>query len=240
MIERYENDDDPLQPRQERTNNGHHVKRSSHLVLGGMVAMGCIILAIVLTRAPTSTSDVSEASYHQKGSSPVTNLVDLTGVTMEGVAQSDQLSPSSSPTSHSVPSAASTLLPSSSPVESPSTPPSAPPTLTQANILLELMASIIDKETISNTGTPQYQAFDWLANRDTIDLIVEEGNPSIDILIQRYALATLYYATGGGSVRNNNTGTWYHDDNWLLGKSHCEWERVVCSGDGLYGLNLGK
>ena len=74
-------------------------------------------------------------------------------------------------------------------------------------------------DAMGTTGTPQNQAFHWLAN-DTF-----QGYYTDEKLIQRYSLATLYYSTNG-QYWTNNSG-WLDDgdecDRWLqpVGAINC-------------------
>ncbi|CAB9512858.1 Leucine Rich Repeat [Seminavis robusta] len=63
-----------------------------------------------------------------------------------------------------------------------------------------------------NRESPQSKAWQWLIeqDRDSLQLL------SIDRIMQKFALATLYFATAGES--------WTHNDNWLNHSIHeCEW-----------------
>lgn len=64
-------------------------------------------------------------------------------------------------------------------------------------------------------------AFEWLAN---------DANYTIDTLIQRYALATLFFGTDGDSWNNNTL--------WLSNADMCEWHKVVCANDSVSELDL--
>ena len=66
--------------------------------------------------------------------------------------------------------------------------------------------------------TPQGQAFQWIVEDDPAQV-----DPCTDPLqiVQRYALATIYFATGGES--------WTSSTAWLTGADECNWEGVVCS-----------
>lgn len=80
------------------------------------------------------------------------------------------------------------------------------------NALVEFLSGIsVDNGTaLSYPGTPQYQAVSWL---------LEKNDPSLwqggQRLIQRYALATLYFALGGK--------LWKHNENWLIDDDECLW-----------------
>lgn len=92
--------------------------------------------------------------------------------------------------------------------------PTPPPTPDGARLeqLLDLYGS-------SDPTSPSYQAITWLALQDTRGLPIEDTWD----LAERYALATLYFATNGN--------TWDSDARWLSGDSQCVWRGVTCDGD---------
>lgn len=70
-------------------------------------------------------------------------------------------------------------------------------------------------------NTPQSQAFNWL--------VAESSSRSLSgtRMIQRYALATLYFATEGNR--------WFVKSSWLSANDECEWfstDQEVCNPDG--------
>jgi len=74
------------------------------------------------------------------------------------------------------------------------------------------MAELMDRR------TPPGSAFQWLVNFDNVDPCEYET------IQQRYALATLYFATiGDGWLTNNST--------WLSDESECVWSGVSCGKD---------
>mmetsp|Transcript_34133 Transcript_34133/g.82115 ORF Transcript_34133/g.82115 Transcript_34133/m.82115 type:complete len:610 (+) Transcript_34133:746-2575(+) len=66
--------------------------------------------------------------------------------------------------------------------------------------------------------SPQGEAFRWIVAADPAQV-----DPCTDPsqVVQRYALATIYYATDGDS--------WTSSTAWLTGANECDWEGVVCS-----------
>mmetsp|Transcript_9818 Transcript_9818/g.21187 ORF Transcript_9818/g.21187 Transcript_9818/m.21187 type:complete len:768 (+) Transcript_9818:80-2383(+) len=95
-----------------------------------------------------------------------------------------------------------------------------------------------------NHASPQYKALDWMAFHDTLE-VVPEDTASTQKAIQRYALAVVYYATGGLN--------WNEQINFLSGTDECSWNDRVngyflgagrCNGYGmittlaLWGNNL--
>ncbi len=95
-----------------------------------------------------------------------------------------------------------------------------------------------------NHSSPQYKALDWMAFQDTLKMIPEDA-ASTQKFIQRYALAVVYYATGGLN--------WHEQVHFLSGMDECSWNDKVngyflgagrCDGYGmittlaLWGNNL--
>jgi hypothetical protein len=76
-------------------------------------------------------------------------------------------------------------------------------------------------EAIKRGGTPQAAAHNWLLEGDPK---VADSTDFVLRMIHRFALATLYYSTGG-----NNT--WVNNYGWLdRGLHECFWDRVTCPG----------
>eukprot|EP00549_Striatella_unipunctata_P015674 CAMPEP_0118696722 /NCGR_PEP_ID=MMETSP0800-20121206/14030_1 /TAXON_ID=210618 ORGANISM="Striatella unipunctata, Strain CCMP2910" /NCGR_SAMPLE_ID=MMETSP0800 /ASSEMBLY_ACC=CAM_ASM_000638 /LENGTH=387 /DNA_ID=CAMNT_0006595917 /DNA_START=120 /DNA_END=1283 /DNA_ORIENTATION=- len=74
---------------------------------------------------------------------------------------------------------------------------------------------------LKRIGTPQYQAFDWLHQNS------EMGDP-IERLQQRYALATLFFATQEIGWKNNTK--WLTESTGAVGddQEECGWFGIVC------------
>ena len=62
-----------------------------------------------------------------------------------------------------------------------------------------------------NDSTPQGKAIWWLAEEDGLEVDPAES----EVLVQRYALAVIFYATGGE--------TWIHKAHFLSNMSVCDW-----------------
>ncbi|GKY92030.1 hypothetical protein MPSEU_000174600 [Mayamaea pseudoterrestris] len=72
-------------------------------------------------------------------------------------------------------------------------------------------AADLNTSVLTKTGTPQFQAIQWLADEDMRRVAI---GPAI---VQRYVLAVMYYALGGAQWSFQQTG-------WLKGKTHeCDW-----------------
>jgi hypothetical protein len=145
---------------------------------------------------------------------------------------------SDSPTFSSAPSSPS------SPVQSPSSPASVPsaPTIAGSptssafeptdDVLLGLLSSVTPNggAALRDSTSPQYQAMEWIRTPNN------QGIYSDRIFLQRYALATLYYSTGGDQ--------WTDSDDWLSETTECDWFSSsslsrICDDDGnIVELNL--
>ena len=85
----------------------------------------------------------------------------------------------------------------------------------------------------SSSSVPQYLAYQWVSSEDQPPFFPEEKR--MEKKTQRFALATLYYATRG-SVWPSNSG-------WLNFASHeCDWFGCNCTTDGtrIKSLRLSK
>eukprot|EP00538_Stauroneis_constricta_P006429 CAMPEP_0119548968 /NCGR_PEP_ID=MMETSP1352-20130426/2766_1 /TAXON_ID=265584 /ORGANISM="Stauroneis constricta, Strain CCMP1120" /LENGTH=725 /DNA_ID=CAMNT_0007594385 /DNA_START=340 /DNA_END=2517 /DNA_ORIENTATION=- len=69
---------------------------------------------------------------------------------------------------------------------------------------------------LSNPQSPQYRAAKWIAEEDTLEIEMD-GDAQHSFFIERYALAVLYYATGGE--------TWKWQMNFLKPTSVCNWNQ---------------
>jgi hypothetical protein len=88
------------------------------------------------------------------------------------------------------------------------TPVPVPPSVTIDDRLKFLLGPSFEVAQ-SNSSSPQAKAMAWLKN----DTQIDEYEPHR--LQQRYALAVLYFATGGES--------WLNSTGWLSNSSECEW-----------------
>ena len=96
--------------------------------------------------------------------------------------------------------------------------PTSSPTLSfQARELMDFLVGISSDDGVSltNTTSPQYNAFQWLLADPRIG---ERPSPEIGF---RFALSTLYLSTYGER--------WISSRNWLSLRNHCDWEFVRCS-----------
>lgn len=112
------------------------------------------------------------------------------------------------------------------------TPPAPVPPVDK---VIEILSSVSSDKGVSlqTTGTPQNLALNWLTN-DTF-----QGYHTDEKLLQRYALATLYFATNGES--------WFNNTMWLDSGDECDrWWQLIgglsCESPtgGLTSLGLPK
>jgi Leucine-rich repeat (LRR) protein len=105
-------------------------------------------------------------------------------------------------------------------------PPTPAPTLSseQESLLVYLNSISFDQgQTLQDRSSPQYQAFVWLSQSEN------DGFPPFpsDKLVQKYALATFYYATGGSN--------WLKKVGWLEYDNVCSWysnsPAITCGSD---------
>ena len=67
-----------------------------------------------------------------------------------------------------------------------------------------------------NDSTPQGKAIRWLAEEDGLEVDPWES----DVLVQRYALVVIFYATGGKKRENKG---WIKKAHFLSNMSVCHW-----------------
>ena len=113
--------------------------------------------------------------------------------------------------------------------------------------LQQFQTTIVDlgltsKEDLEDPEKSQYHALQWVANSDKANL--KANDP---LVLQRYALAVLYYETSGMIISNvtdvetdvqtnvqtdvSTTGNWIESSNWLSDSGVCSWHGIVCEGD---------
>lgn len=89
-----------------------------------------------------------------------------------------------------------------------------------------LEQGLTSQETLETPGTPQYHAVQWLANVDGAKL--RAGDP---YLVQRYALAVLFYSTSGTEKHVKPVGNWKDQGSWMTSSGFCSWLGVECEMD---------
>ncbi|CAB9501711.1 expressed unknown protein [Seminavis robusta] len=104
--------------------------------------------------------------------------------------------------------------------------PSPAPTTAALGELLDFLESSTSGEVLQDKTSPQYSAAMWLGEKDT------SGMSDAKVL-QMYALATFYYASGGDdwSLCGANSLS-CGDTPWLSDDNECNWAFVSCDADG--------
>jgi hypothetical protein len=85
-------------------------------------------------------------------------------------------------------------------------------------------ASITEASQLSTVGTAQYHALHWLANTDPAQLKTDD-----EYLLQRYALAVLFYSDSGSIDHIAPVSRWKSQDGWMTKKGICMWFGVTCT-----------
>ena len=101
------------------------------------------------------------------------------------------------------------------PTSSPSVSP-APTSLFDR--MFDLLSAYSGEAVLLETTTPQYQALQWVLGD------VQAGDWSDDVILERYALASLFHSTEGGR--------WLDITEFVVPLSYCDWGGVGCK-DGL-------
>lgn len=120
----------------------------------------------------------------------------------------------------------STTPPTRSPSFQSSSPLQLAPRSREDLLLLIVSVSSDNGISIQSTGSPQSLAFEWLVSDQTnITFTIPDER-----IIQRYALATLYYSTDGER--------WLDNVGWLSNENECSWHTIAvtenCDADGMY------
>jgi len=118
----------------------------------------------------------------------------------------------------------------------PSTSPSAAPTSQSLVDVIMAVSDITSMDTFLNLSSPQYRAAQFMADWDPNGI-----RPTTDPrFLQRYALATLHYATNA----DKREGIDISDvvmSNWLDDSDECEWRGVICDSNNFMShLDLQK
>jgi hypothetical protein len=146
---------------------------------------------------------------------------------LERDSPSIESSPAPTPTQSPAPTPTPNQSPTPTPTQSPA--PTAAPTactsldcLRRKEILLLLLQNEVSAaEALQDESSPQFQALRWLATEDTAVLDLESTSPVI--LVERYVIAVLYFATNGEG--------WVNQCNFLSPASVCAWNNGYARDD---------
>ena len=126
---------------------------------------------------------------------------------------------------------------STPPAPSPSQPaPTAAPEMTNAEREKAARAYLMTtgvslEDDLADSSSPQHKALKWISKEDTLRVPIPSnpedlGTSKARKFVQRYALATFYYATEGDN--------WFYPFSFLSGKDECEWYEIHSEGEEVY------
>jgi len=87
--------------------------------------------------------------------------------------------------------------------------------------IMPFLEKMCGPEALLDESAPQNNALQWLEHKDTF------VSTSTNQLVQRFVLATFYFATKG-------TTAWDHETNWLTPKTECSWDGITCFDEQAY------
>ena len=150
--------------------------------------------------------------------------------------------PSSAPSVSLMPTTSPSAAPSAMPSVAPSGMPSASPTLAKCGMtpeeraarILAILVTVTDPLFLSDPTTIQGQAADWLIEQD--EYVVCPDDPK---LVQRFALAVMYFATNGDDWLQCSANPmaldscgfedpFVGDKRFLSAVNECEWAGITC------------
>ena len=116
--------------------------------------------------------------------------------------------------------------------------------------LFEILQTVTDPALLISNSTPQGKALRWIVQSDSAQLCPDQEYECPNRLIQRYTLATTYFATNGDNWRkcsasDNNCGNEVPFDNGefsFLNVTHeCSWAGITCHDSMcIQSINFGK
>eukprot|EP00980_Cylindrotheca_fusiformis_P014029 scaffold3670_cov124-Cylindrotheca_fusiformis.AAC.5 len=207
---------------------------------GGMLAYLFLFLCLVTVPAAIAVTLIMTNEENAEVKTPSSN--ETTSTRLPTIPPAIQTSTPSAPatgdaptgdmpSTSSMPMTAPTAFPTATapdPTDLPTTPDPVP-----QDLLFRLLASSSSDggESLMDRRTPQFSAMEWLRT--------PQGNQGVyndAVFLQRYALATIYFATDG-----NN---WNSNEGWLTTSNECDWffsstNRSPCDSNGrIVELNL--
>jgi hypothetical protein len=178
---------------------------------------------VLVTPSPTKVHSQSQTPAYPD---PPTLNPEPAPTDIVGPMDPPTLHPEPAPTDLSAPVNPPSKNPISAPTDviAPVDPPTRTPTTAPTDLLSLLVSISFDGGmALKDDNSAQHQAYKWLlANRD-VEFFSDQ------VLIQRYAMATFYYSTGGQN--------WYAYAGWLGDDDECKWysksgRRDVCNSLG--------
>jgi hypothetical protein len=125
------------------------------------------------------------------------------------------------------------VVPTAAPSAAPTWAPTLAPTSSRFDSFLDMLYPISGEEVFNDRSSPQYRAALWAATEDPV-----EPQLSLDDrrILQRYYLATFYFATNGDSWlecgrKDPTCGGDPNETTWLTASHECTWLGVRCEAD---------
>jgi len=87
--------------------------------------------------------------------------------------------------------------------------------------IMPFLQKMSGAEALVDESTPQNNALQWLEHKDTFVAT------STEQLVQRFVLATFYFATKGSTA-------WDIETNWLTPETECSWDGITCFDEQAY------
>jgi hypothetical protein len=152
------------------------------------------------------------------------------GVSLGVAAANNRTAPTDTTDTPVAPSLSPSASPSSIPTEIPSSYPSGPPSgfpsmqpssSPSRGVTVTFLSSLpgFTVEEMRNASSPQSKAFEWVTT-------IDRPRSDLERIRQRFALATLFYATSGETK-------WKRSEGWLNSSIHeCKWYGCICARNG--------
>jgi hypothetical protein len=184
----------------------------------------------VQTNVPSAAPSISSSPSSAPSSSP-------------SVSVSPTNVPTASPTVTPQPTSSPSASPSAMPSASPSFAPTSSPTLAKCGTtpeersvrILSVLDSVANPISLRDPDSIQGKAADWLIGQDEYLLCPEDPK-----LVQRFALAVIYFATNGDDwLQCSADGTdlcgfedpFVGDSRFLSADNECSWAGITCDPD---------
>lgn len=131
---------------------------------------------------------------------------------------------------------------SSSPTVALGSPETATPTsgTTEARVVDQVKDFVVAQfpdsaAALEDTSSAQYQALEWIVQDLEVNRRIRglRRLQSMDSrLMQRWALAALFFSTGGHQAASTPPSAWIAADGWLTFPDECRWEFITCNDAG--------
>ena len=172
----------------------------------------------------------------------VTSMLEI----MEALAQEDAMSMDPTTAPSAGPSASSSAVPSTSLTQPPTSPPNASPTTSpgpcgispeeRSTLIMAVLDTVADPILLRDPTTSQGKAANWLIGEDELLVCPDDDSCA---LIQRFALAVIYFATNGDGWLQCSANPLATDfcglenpfigaSRFLSGESECKWAGITC------------